>query len=56
MASSDLDQLVEMGFEQERAQLAVTKGGGRMCLSYPVTAFVVRSLTRETILNSPGRP
>jgi len=28
MASSDLDQLIEMGFDQERAQLAVSKGGG----------------------------
>lgn len=30
MASSDLDQLIEMGFDQERAQLAVSKGGGSM--------------------------
>ncbi|KAE8146697.1 hypothetical protein BDV25DRAFT_46698 [Aspergillus avenaceus] len=28
MASSDLDQLIEMGFDRERAELAVTKGGG----------------------------
>ncbi|KAF7589154.1 hypothetical protein BBP40_004724 [Aspergillus hancockii] len=28
MAPSDLDQLIEMGFDKERAQLAVTKGGG----------------------------
>ncbi|PWY86224.1 hypothetical protein BO70DRAFT_361049 [Aspergillus heteromorphus CBS 117.55] len=26
--ASDLDQLIEMGFEKERAQVAVTKGGG----------------------------
>ncbi|RMJ26021.1 UBX domain protein [Aspergillus sp. HF37] len=28
MGSSDLDQLMEMGFDQERAQLAVSKTGG----------------------------
>ncbi|PYH95148.1 hypothetical protein BO71DRAFT_398251 [Aspergillus ellipticus CBS 707.79] len=28
MASSDLDQLIEMGFEKERAQLALAKGSG----------------------------
>ncbi|PYH45172.1 uncharacterized protein BP01DRAFT_357119 [Aspergillus saccharolyticus JOP 1030-1] len=28
MASSDLDQLIEMGFDKERAQLAVAKGNG----------------------------
>ncbi|KAE8157796.1 hypothetical protein BDV40DRAFT_292320 [Aspergillus tamarii] len=28
MAPSDLDQLIEMGFDKERAELAVTKGGG----------------------------
>lgn len=41
MASSDLDQLIEMGFEQERAQLAVKKGGGRMCLFHilPMLSF-----------------
>lgn len=26
--ASDLDQLIEMGFDQERAQIAVSKGGG----------------------------
>lgn len=30
MASSDLDQLIEMGFDKERAELAVAKGNGRM--------------------------
>lgn len=28
MAPSDLDQLIEMGFDKERAELAVIKGGG----------------------------
>ncbi|PWY93731.1 hypothetical protein BO94DRAFT_622091 [Aspergillus sclerotioniger CBS 115572] len=28
MASSDLDQLIEMGFDKERAELAVAKGNG----------------------------
>lgn len=28
MATSDLDQLVEMGFDKERAQMAVAKSGG----------------------------
>lgn len=31
MAPSDLDQLIEMGFDKERAELAVTKSGGRRC-------------------------
>ena len=26
--ASDLEQLIEMGFDQERAQIAVSKGGG----------------------------
>lgn len=29
MATSDLDQLIEMGFDKERAELAVKKSGGR---------------------------
>jgi hypothetical protein len=29
MASSDLDVLVDMGFEKERADMAVKKTGGR---------------------------
>ena len=29
MAPSDLEQLLEMGFEKARAELAVKKGGGR---------------------------
>lgn len=28
--ASDLDQLIEMGFDKERAQLAVSKSGGSM--------------------------
>jgi UBX domain-containing protein 1/4 len=28
MATSDLDQLVEMGFDKEKAQMAVKKTGG----------------------------
>lgn len=31
--ASDLDQLIEMGFDQERAQLAVAKAGNRGSLS-----------------------
>lgn len=31
MGSSDVDQLMEMGFDQERAQLAVSKTGGSKC-------------------------
>lgn len=30
--ASDLDQLIEMGFDGERAQLAVGKTGGCECL------------------------
>lgn len=30
--ASDLDQLIEMGFDKERAQLAVSKTGGCECL------------------------
>ena len=29
MASTDLDQLVEMGFDEEKAQLALKHAGGR---------------------------
>jgi hypothetical protein len=29
MSTSDLDQLIEMGFEPERSKLAVKKTGGR---------------------------
>jgi UBA/TS-N domain len=29
MASTDLQQLLEMGFEEERAELAVKRTGGR---------------------------
>ncbi|GAA5230947.1 hypothetical protein GCM10025794_32990 [Massilia kyonggiensis] len=29
MATSDLDQLIEMGFDKERAELAVARTGGR---------------------------
>ena len=35
MATSDLDQLLEMGFDKERAQIAVTKTGGRKLLFRP---------------------
>lgn len=28
MAPSDLDQLIEMGFDKERAQIAISKTGG----------------------------
>lgn len=31
MATSDLDQLIEMGFDKDRAELAVKKNGGRKC-------------------------
>jgi hypothetical protein len=30
MAASDLSVLIDMGFEEERAQLAVKQTGGRM--------------------------
>lgn len=30
MTTSDLDQLIEMGFDKERAEMAVSKTGGRM--------------------------
>jgi hypothetical protein len=30
MTTSDLDQLIEMGFDRERAELAVKKSGGRV--------------------------
>lgn len=39
MASSDLDQLIEMGFDQERAQLAVSKGGGSKSLFHKYIAI-----------------
>ena len=32
MAASDLEQLLEMGFEKERAEIAVKKTGGRTLL------------------------
>ena len=32
MATSDIDQLIDMGFDRERAQLAVSKTGGRTYL------------------------
>jgi hypothetical protein len=35
MTASDLEQLLEMGFEKERAELAVSKTGGRAFLSFP---------------------
>ena len=38
MGSSDLDQLIEMGFDQERAQLAISKTGGSMCFIRAVDA------------------
>lgn len=34
MTASDLEQLLEMGFEKERAELAVSKTGGRAFLSF----------------------
>lgn len=43
MASSDLDQLIEMGFDKERSEIAVKKGNGSMLLSSPAT--VCRPLT-----------
>lgn len=33
--ASDLDQLIEMGFDKERAQLAVTTTGGCKFLPFP---------------------
>jgi hypothetical protein len=30
MTTSDLDQLIEMGFDKERAEIAVKKSGGRV--------------------------
>jgi UBX domain-containing protein 1/4 len=30
MSTSDLDQLIDMGFERERAEMAVKKTGGCM--------------------------
>jgi hypothetical protein len=32
MAISDLDQLLDMGFDKERAEIAVKKSGGCKCL------------------------
>ena len=29
MATSDLDQLLDMGFDKDKAQMAVEKAGGR---------------------------
>lgn len=34
MTASDLEQLLEMGFEKERAELAVSKTGGRTFQSF----------------------
>jgi hypothetical protein len=36
MAQSDLDLLLEMGFEKARADLAVKKTGGRKYLTCPI--------------------
>jgi uncharacterized UBP type Zn finger protein len=33
--ASDLEQLIEMGFDKERAQIAVTKTGGCQYLHSP---------------------
>lgn len=43
--ASDLDQLIEMGFDKERAQLAVTKTGGCKSLPFPLVSTVGYSLT-----------
>jgi hypothetical protein len=43
--ASDLDQLIEMGFDKERAQLAVTKTGGCKSLPFPLIYTVSNSLT-----------
>jgi hypothetical protein len=45
--ASDLDQLIEMGFDKERSQIAVTKTGG--CKFTPFDVPVNRSLTNETV-------
>jgi hypothetical protein len=43
--ASDLDQLIEMGFDKERAQLAVTKTGGCKFLPFRLIYTVSYSLT-----------
>lgn len=46
--ASDLDQLIEMGFDKERAELAVKKTGGRK-LSHPMTyACIIPSNTVDS--------
>jgi hypothetical protein len=39
--ASDLDQLIEMGFDKERAQIAVTKTGGCQFLHLPITRMML---------------
>jgi len=52
MASSDLSVLVDMGFEKERAELAVKKTGGCECTHLIFLDLVV--LHSEVLLSDPS--
>lgn len=45
MGQSDLDLLIEMGFERARAELAVKKAGGCQCFVPRRTALISQILT-----------
>ncbi len=46
--ASDLEQLIEMGFEPERARMAVSKTGG--CMSTVTTAGLPQMLSLSSVL------
>lgn len=52
MVQSDLDLLLSMGFEPERAALAVKKTGGRMSSGFPLPNAIV-SLTPQCSSKRP---
>lgn len=60
MTKSDLELLIEMGFEQARAELAVKKTGGCQCFSltpsseYPHTDTACSAASPELARGEPG--
>ena len=49
MAPSDLEQLLEMGFEKERAEIAVKKSGGRTFFHLPAVQSSKSNLYTYTV-------
>jgi UBA/TS-N domain len=47
MTNSDLDQLIDMGFDEERAKLAISNSGGR---TYSTTFPLLRICIHMTVL------